>query len=154
MKVSMFECWFCEKPLLGKGKKTTLQKYAFWCGKRCHDKYVEASEASGADSKAWSDYMSDEGDCPDHMQHLIPVIEEVFFKKDKPKKGKKKVLSAGRTCGKCGKKGHNARTCGKTKKKPTKKHSSIKIKKKSAHKPHQCGVCGGFGHNARTCSGA
>jgi len=173
MSLSMTECWFCNKSLLDdKHVEKGLQKYAFWCNKTCHDKYIQKTIDDGADTKAWSDFMAGEAECPDHLKHLLPVVDEVPSYKDvhtatksqkKGKKGKKGVKSAkkktstsGRVCGACGEPGHNARTCGKPTKKPTKKHSSIKkasnkFAAKSERKQYQCRVCEGFGHNARTC---
>lgn len=72
-------------------------------------------------------------------------------KNGKPKKYVKvgaKSKEGGRTCGKCGEKGHNSRTCGR----PGARVSAVKAKGVGRGRGKRtCALCGLTGHNSRTC---
>lgn len=178
---SIFNCWNCEKSLLGDHPQE--EEYFFWCNKKCHDAYNRKVKKAGRVLAEWSDFMCNEGPCPKEMmdeareRHLLgennwvrtrPYIEksEEPTKTAKADKSKKK---GGRTCGKCGKPGHNARTCGKQKEaKPAKPRKRITSKRKTSSKKapikkkrtrkkgtkrrqYTCRNCMRVGHNYRTC---
>lgn len=148
---SIFNCWACDKSLLGKPERKGDDEYFFWCDKKCHDKYEKKISDSGRVMRAWSKFMCAEGPCPKEMReearkqgilgpdnHLLTGGGQMPAEDDdEPKKAPR--VKGQRLCGKCGEPGHNARTCGRQKKapapkkgKPKKKRGPKKVSKRKA----------------------
>ena len=131
MVVSIYNCWFCEKPLAQskpklKGKKrakTPFSVTTFYCDTSCKSKYDRALEEVQRPYRQWSDYMCGEREKP--PRKLKELAKKIGWPKDlvteEDTEDTPVVKSSGRKCGKCGERGHNARTCGTQKQTPEKK---------------------------------